>query len=153
MSSFCWCVLVCWFCKTFLTVVAAVQPGMVSTDIGHCFTLLTSFLVFCLLSVRLFWGLGLWRSDIYILVWYWVQLLERFTHRQAGGGGGGGGGGNLCVRARASMRVCRGGGWVFFVSRIGYATERALFISAWLSTDADSALRKVWVLIYIYIYM
>ena len=58
--------LVCWFCKTFLTVVAAVQPGMVSTDIGHCFTLLTSFLVFCLLSVRLFWGLGLWRSDIYI---------------------------------------------------------------------------------------
>ena len=30
---------------------------------------------------------------------------------------------------------------------IGYATEEALFISAQLSTDAVSALRKVWVLI------
>ena len=30
-------------------------------------------------------------------------------------------------------------------SRTGYATERALFISARLSTDAVSALRKVWV--------
>ena len=29
----------------------------------------------------------------------------------------------------------------------GYATEGALFISAQLSTDAVSALRKVWVLI------
>jgi len=32
-------------------------------------------------------------------------------------------------------------------ARIGYATEGALFISMQLSTDADSALRKVWVLI------
>ena len=33
-------------------------------------------------------------------------------------------------------------------ARFGYATEGALFISAQLSTDAVSALRKVWVLIY-----
>ena len=32
-------------------------------------------------------------------------------------------------------------------ARIGYATEGALFISAQLSTDAVSALRKVWVLL------
>ena len=32
-------------------------------------------------------------------------------------------------------------------ARIGYATERALFISAQLSTDAVSSLRKVWVLL------
>ena len=32
-------------------------------------------------------------------------------------------------------------------ARISYATEGALFISALLSTDAVSALRKVWVLI------
>ena len=32
-------------------------------------------------------------------------------------------------------------------ARTGYATERALFISAQLSTDAVSALRKDWVLI------
>ena len=32
-------------------------------------------------------------------------------------------------------------------ARFGYATEGALFISARLSTDAVSALRKVWVLI------
>ena len=32
-------------------------------------------------------------------------------------------------------------------ARFGYATEWALFISAQLSTDAVSALRKVWVLI------
>ena len=32
-------------------------------------------------------------------------------------------------------------------ARFGYATERALFISAQLSTDSVSALRKVWVLI------
>ena len=32
-------------------------------------------------------------------------------------------------------------------ARFSYATEGALFISAQLSTDADSALRKVWVLI------
>ena len=32
-------------------------------------------------------------------------------------------------------------------ARIGYATEGALFISAQLSTDAVSTLRKVWVLI------
>ena len=32
-------------------------------------------------------------------------------------------------------------------ARIGYATEGALFISAQLSSDAVSALRKVWVLI------
>ena len=32
-------------------------------------------------------------------------------------------------------------------ARFGYATEGALFISALLSTDAVSALRKVWVLI------
>ena len=32
-------------------------------------------------------------------------------------------------------------------SKLGYATEGALFISAQLSTDAASALRKVWVLI------
>ena len=32
-------------------------------------------------------------------------------------------------------------------ARIGYATEEALFISAQLSTEAVSALRKVWVLI------
>ena len=31
-------------------------------------------------------------------------------------------------------------------ARIGYAAEGALFISAQLSTDAVSALRKVWVL-------
>ena len=31
-------------------------------------------------------------------------------------------------------------------ARIGYVTEGALFISAQLSTDAVSALRKVWVL-------
>ena len=31
-------------------------------------------------------------------------------------------------------------------ARFGYATEGALFISAQLSTDAVSALRKVWVL-------
>jgi len=31
----------------------------------------------------------------------------------------------------------------------GYATEGALFISAQLSTDAVSALRKVWVLIWL----
>ena len=30
-------------------------------------------------------------------------------------------------------------------ARIGYATERALFLSARLATDAVSALRKVWV--------
>ena len=30
---------------------------------------------------------------------------------------------------------------------MGYATEGALFISAQLSTDAVSALRKVWILI------
>ena len=33
-------------------------------------------------------------------------------------------------------------------ARFGYATEGTLFISAQLSTDAVSALRKVWVLIY-----
>ena len=33
-------------------------------------------------------------------------------------------------------------------ARIGYATEGALFISAQLSTDAVSAFRKVWVLIW-----
>ena len=32
-------------------------------------------------------------------------------------------------------------------ARFGYATEGALFVSAQLSTDAVSALRKVWVLI------
>ena len=32
-------------------------------------------------------------------------------------------------------------------ARFGYATEGALFISAQLSTDAVSAVRKVWVLI------
>ena len=32
-------------------------------------------------------------------------------------------------------------------ARTGYATEGALFISAQLSTDAVSALRKVWQLI------
>ena len=32
-------------------------------------------------------------------------------------------------------------------ARTGYATEGALFISAQLSSDAVSALRKVWVLI------
>ena len=32
-------------------------------------------------------------------------------------------------------------------ARFGYATEGALFISAQLSTDAVSALRKVWVLV------
>ena len=32
-------------------------------------------------------------------------------------------------------------------ARFGYATEGALFISAQLSTDAVSALRKIWVLI------
>ena len=32
-------------------------------------------------------------------------------------------------------------------ARIGYATEGALFISAQLSTDAISALRKVWILV------
>ena len=32
-------------------------------------------------------------------------------------------------------------------ARFGYVTEGALFISAQLSTDAVSALRKVWVLI------
>ena len=32
-------------------------------------------------------------------------------------------------------------------ARIGYATEGALFVSAQLSTDAVSTLRKVWVLI------
>ena len=32
-------------------------------------------------------------------------------------------------------------------ARFGYATEGALFISPQLSTDAVSALRKVWVLI------
>ena len=33
------------------------------------------------------------------------------------------------------------------LARFSYATEGALFISAQLSTDAVSALRKVWVLI------
>ena len=33
------------------------------------------------------------------------------------------------------------------LARFGYATEGALIISAQLSTDAVSALRKVWVLI------
>ena len=32
-------------------------------------------------------------------------------------------------------------------ARIGYATEGALFISTQISTDAVSALRKIWVLI------
>ena len=32
-------------------------------------------------------------------------------------------------------------------ARFGYATEEALFISAQLSTDAVSALQKVWVLV------
>ena len=32
-------------------------------------------------------------------------------------------------------------------AKIGYATEGALFVSAQLSTDAVSALEKVWVLI------
>ena len=34
-------------------------------------------------------------------------------------------------------------------ARFGYATEGALFISAQLSTDAVSALQKVWVLIWL----
>ena len=35
-------------------------------------------------------------------------------------------------------------------ARFGYATEGALFISAQLSTDAVSALQKVWVLIWLW---
>ena len=38
-------------------------------------------------------------------------------------------------------------GTVLQTARTGYATEGALFILAQLSTDAVSALRKVWVLI------
>ena len=76
---------------------AAVQPGMVRTGIGHCFTFLTSFLVCCLLSVRLCEGLGLWCSDI--VVCYGV-LSQKVTDKGEGGS-------NLCVCvcARARVRV------------------------------------------------
>ena len=45
-------------------------------------------------------------------------------------------------RLRASLS-----GTFVKTARIGYVTDGALFISAQLSTDAVSALRKVWVLI------
>ena len=45
-------------------------------------------------------------------------------------------------RLRASLS-----GTFLKTARIGYVTDGALFISAQLSTDTVSALRKVWVLI------
>jgi len=61
------------------------------------------------------------------------------------------GGGVICyfaiVKQLPTLRASLSGTFLQTLARTGYATKGALFIFAHLSTDAVSALRKVWVLI------
>ena len=104
------------------------------------------------------------------------QLWQVVEEGKVGGGGVGykeggcwgcGQGASFCSTLRASLSgtfvgcrkpvlgVCSfstlwaslSGTFLQTLARTGYATDEALFISAQLSTDAVSALRKVWVLI------